>query len=91
MTLIRTPKPLETAAEVFAALGENPGVIAITGATPQEVSNWKSRGWFPSNTWLQFEEALRAIGLTASRKLWRMRAPARGCLPKPSSRGKRCG
>jgi hypothetical protein len=52
MPLIRAPKPLESLPQVYAVLGENPGVKRITGASDQEISNWKRRGWAPSNTFL---------------------------------------
>lgn len=66
---------LETVAEVFAALGENPGVGAITGSQPSALSMWRAAGTFPSNTYVVLTDALRAVGKTAPDSLWKMRAP----------------
>lgn len=94
MTSIRRSKRLGTLAQVYAVIadflgdGQNAAIKQITGASDQEVSNWKRRGWAPSNTFLQFSAALSEAGATAPRALWRMRAPARGRI---TSRGKRCG
>lgn len=65
---------LETAADVFTALGGNTGVAALTGANPSTLSMWKAAESFPSNTYFVMTEALRAIGKTAPAALWRMKA-----------------
>ena len=67
---------LETVADVFTALGENPGVGVLTGAKPSTLSMWRSAGRFPPNTYVVFTEALRALGKTAPDSLWKMKAPA---------------
>jgi hypothetical protein len=67
---------LETVADVFAALGDNPGVEAITGSKPSTLSMWRAAGSFPSNTYVVLTEALRAVGKTAPDSLWKMRSPA---------------
>jgi hypothetical protein len=69
---------LRQASEVFAALGENPGVRKITGASPQELSNWRRQGKFPPTRFLQFDVALRRRRLRADPALWRMRKPIGG-------------
>lgn len=67
---------LETVADVFTALGENPGVEAITGSKPSTLSMWRAAGSFPSNTYVVLTEALRARGKTAPDSLWKMKVPA---------------
>lgn len=67
---------LETVDDVFAALGKNPGVQALTGDKPSTVSMWRTAGKFPANTYVVLTEALRAIGKTAPDSLWKMKAPA---------------
>jgi hypothetical protein len=67
---------LETVDDVFAALGKNPGVQAITGDKPSTVSMWRTAGKFPANTYRVLTDALRANGKTAPDSLWGMRSPA---------------
>lgn len=67
---------LNSVADVFAALGENPGMGRLTGNKASTLSMWRAAGTFPSNTYVVITEALRAIGKTAPDSLWRMRAPA---------------
>jgi hypothetical protein len=78
MTLIRPRTSLETAAEVFEALGGNPGVRRLTGCTYQQASNWRARGAFPTDTFLIFDQALKRKrkGYRAPPALWGMREPA---------------
>lgn len=66
---------VDTVAEIFAALGGNPGVEAITGSKPSTLSMWKSAGAFPSNTYVVLTAALRACGKTAPASLWGMKLP----------------
>ena len=67
---------LETADQVFDALGGNSGIEALTGSLPSAVSNWKAFGSFPPNTYVVMTDALRAVGKTAPASLWRMRVSA---------------
>lgn len=67
---------LNSVAEVFTALGENPGVARLTGDKPSTLSMWRAAGSFPSNTYVVLTEALRAVGKTAPDALWKMRSPA---------------
>jgi hypothetical protein len=69
---------LGTATQVFAALGENPGVQRVTGATPQQVSNWRQARRFPPERFLQFDDALKRRRLKADPALWRMHKPLGG-------------
>lgn len=67
---------LETAAEVFTALGENPGVAELTGAKASAISMWRAAESFPPNTYVIMTDALRAVGKTAPDSLWRMKVTA---------------
>jgi len=67
---------LDTVSDVFTALGENPGVEALTGSKPNTISMWRAADKFPSNTYVVITEALRAIGKTAPASLWGMKQPA---------------
>lgn len=66
---------IETAEQVFDALGGNSAVEAITSSKPSAVSNWRSFGSFPSNTYVAMNDALAAVGKTAPASLWGMRTP----------------
>jgi len=63
---------LETADQVFAALGGYTGIAEIVGCKPNRASNWKTFGSFPANTYIVLTEALRERGKTAPASLWRM-------------------
>lgn len=65
---------LETADQVFDALGGNSGVAELTGSKPPRVSNWRISGSFPPSFYVVMTDALRARGKTAPAALWRMRA-----------------
>lgn len=66
---------LETAEEVFDALGGNAGVEELTHSKPSRVSNWRNSGSFPSNMYVVMTDALRERGKAAPASLWRMHAP----------------
>lgn len=63
---------LDTADQVFDALGGNPGVIEITGAKASAVANWRMVGSFPPKMYVAMTDALRSRGKTAPAPLWRM-------------------
>lgn len=65
---------LETADQVFKALGDSAGVAELTRGKLSQVSNWKKFGSFPPKTYVVMTEALRAQGKTAPASLWRMQA-----------------
>ena len=68
-------KELRTVDEVFDALGSTRGVQELTGAgSPQQVSNWRSRG-IPARHYRVMMEALAAQGLTACSELWGIDTP----------------
>ena len=66
---------LKTAADVFKALGENPGIAELTGAKPSAISMWRAAESFPPNTYVVMTSALHALGKTAPTALWRMKMP----------------
>jgi hypothetical protein len=65
---------LSTTDEVIDALGGNIPVAALTSATNKAVSNWRSYGTFPANTYVALTRALRAAKKTAPDSLWRMKS-----------------
>lgn len=67
---------LETATQVFDALGGNAGVGKLTGAKSSAMSMWRQAESFPPNTYVAMTDALRALGKTAPDSLWRMKVPA---------------
>jgi hypothetical protein len=67
---------LETADQVFDALGGNQGVAELTESKPSRVSNWRICGSFPANFYVLMTDALRSRGKTAPASLWRMREAA---------------
>ncbi len=67
---------LDTAEQVFDALGGYLGIAEIVGCKPNAASNWKTFGSFPANTYIALTEALHARGKTAPASLWRMKLPA---------------
>ena len=68
-------KPLQTTADVIEVLGRE-NVETLTASSPQTVSNWKSFGWFPPNTYVVMTAALALKGRSAPASLWKMRNPA---------------
>lgn len=72
-----TLEAIDTAEQVFDALGGNTALEILTGAKPTAVCNWRAFQSFPPNTYVVMIEALRAVGKTAPASLWRMRARER--------------
>ncbi len=66
---------LRNTAEVIDALGGNQAVGAITDATPQAVSNWRSFKSFPAKTYVVLQTALSRLGKSAPPSLWGMIDP----------------
>lgn len=73
MRLIRGP--IDTFEGVAAALGGSSGLRVVTGATPQQVSNWRASGRFPTERYLQVQTALKRKRLAARPALFRMLEP----------------
>ena len=66
-------RELQTVAEVFEELGGNRAVAEITRRNSDSVvSNWKTRGAFPANTYTVLKAALEAHNATAPDSLWGM-------------------
>jgi hypothetical protein len=65
-------RELETAKEVFDALGGISSVAEATGRKYKAVANWKSFNRFPANTYLALQNALKRRGVSASPALWGM-------------------
>lgn len=63
-------KKLSTAARIVDVLGGNGPVASLTGRKTQHVTNWKTAGTLPANTYLVLKDALARKGYTASPKLW---------------------
>jgi hypothetical protein len=61
---------LISARDIIAIMGGNQAVAALTGRKTQHVTNWKTDGRLPADTYLILTEALAAKGYQASPKLW---------------------
>lgn len=72
--MIRT---LQTVDLVIDACGGTAAVAALTGRSPQAVSNWRAEQKLPPKTFLIFELQLRQIGAIAPPKLWGIDRPKR--------------
>ena len=77
MGLIRGGEILKTVAAVVDALGGNKAVYDLADMTPQEVTNARAAGRFPSKFYVLFTDALAAKGASADPALWGMKAPRR--------------
>jgi len=64
-----------TTDEVLDALGGNTPVAVLTSTTPKVVSNWRTCGKFPSNTFIILKTELLKRGASAPDRLWSMREP----------------
>lgn len=67
---------LQTADEVFDALGGTQGVSEITGTKLNAVGNWKIIKSFPATYFVVMNRALEARGKKAPPSLWRQKALA---------------
>ncbi|WP_375453753.1 hypothetical protein [uncultured Methylobacterium sp.] len=63
---------LQTTGEVIDALGGTAAVARRMGRRMTVVSNWRTGGNFPANTYLTFTAALADIGKEAPARLWGM-------------------
>ena len=66
-------KSLQSADDVFAALGGLPGVMDLTKSKYKTVHQWKASGSFPSNTYVLMTTEIGRLGYTAPASLWDMR------------------
>jgi hypothetical protein len=68
---------LETASDVIDALGGTTAVSKLTGASLSTVSNWRTFGKFPANTFVTLKAALTIQDATAPDRLWSMKRPVK--------------
>ncbi len=61
---------LETASEVIDALGGTAAVARLTNRQMQHVSNWRSTGRLPPDTFLIMTAELHKIRLAAPSEIW---------------------
>lgn len=80
---VKSPmKELRTVDEVLEALGGTKGVqLLIDAGSPQQVSNWRTRG-IPARHYLVMIEALKPLGFTACSEIWGVDSPP---LPGPAT------
>jgi hypothetical protein len=64
---------LETVGEVVDALGGTGAVADMVNNTDAAVSNWRSAGRFPANTYILIRGELKKIGRRAPDSLWSMK------------------
>ncbi len=65
-------RTLHTSGEVIDALGGTAKVARLFGRRMTVVSNWRTSGGFPANTYLAFRDALNGIHAEAPAELWNM-------------------
>lgn len=63
-------KRLKSARAIITAIGGNGPVAELTGRKTQHITNWKTEGRLPANTYLILTEALAERGYRASPELW---------------------
>lgn len=68
---------LTTTSQVIDALGGNKAVEALTGCSPQVVSNWRRFDTFPASKFVLMTSALAAVGKHAPASLWGMSPPVK--------------
>lgn len=66
---------LTTASRVIDALSGTTAVARLTGRKPQHVTNWRSTGRLPAETFLILSRALAKHGYCAPASLWGIREP----------------
>jgi hypothetical protein len=64
---------LTTVADVLNALGGNAPAAAKLGVKYNSVTNWRTAGIFPANTFVLIQRELGALGYEATGNLWKMR------------------
>lgn len=66
---------LQTATEVIDALGGTSATARLTHRKPQHVTNWRSSGRLPADTFLILSRALEQRGKFARPQLWGIAEP----------------
>lgn len=67
---------LETATAVIDRLGGTTATARLTGRKPQHVTNWRTSGRLPADTFLIMRQALEGRQATAPVGLWGIREPS---------------
>ena len=67
---------LETATAVIDRLGGTTATARLTGRKPQHVTNWRTSGRLPADTFLIMRQALEGCQATAPVGLWGNREPS---------------
>ena len=75
---------LQTSGEVIDALGGTAELAASLGRSMTVISNWRTAGSFPANTYLVLNGMLSKAGASAPAHLWKMVATSG--RPAPSAR-----
>lgn len=81
-------KMLLTTDDVLNALGNNREAADLLGVRYNSITNWRTFGHFPPDTYVMIQEELEARGLTAPDHLWKMR---NNKAQKPPTRKARAG
>ena len=63
---------LNSASEIFEALGGIKAVCAITDSNYHAVWHWRKKGKFPARTFKDINDVLRERGIEAPDQLWGM-------------------
>ena len=74
----RALNELTSARDIIAAIGRDEGnapIAALTGRKTQHVTNWKTEGRLPADTFLVVSAKLAELGYRASPKLWGITEP----------------
>jgi hypothetical protein len=73
-----------TTADVIDSLGGNTAAAKLFGVKYNNITNWRTFGYFPPDTYVMIQEELRLRGLVAPDHLFRMRR--RAALRKKKAR-----
>jgi hypothetical protein len=66
---------MDTVEQIIDAVGGTAAAAVLAGVTPPAVSNWKARGFIPSDLFVVFAEALERRGMIADRSAFGFKAP----------------
>ena len=77
---------LKTTGDIIDALGNNVQAAKLLGVKYNSVTNWRTFGHFPPDTYVMIQKELRLRDLAAPPRLWKMRV--RGQPLKPRVRRK---
>lgn len=80
---------LFTTAEIIDALGNNVQAAKLLGVKYNSVTNWRTFGHFPPDTYVMIQKELELRGYKAPASLWKMRS--RDKPRKPPNRKAKAG